>query len=99
MAAEEKPRGRADPLARSTELGQSVTEQQIVPSFKGCENLPGCFLLILATCLPFFRCWELNTSMNIWWIVRSLILLAVVVILFSCLPRCSLNDGQIDSRH
>lgn len=30
-----------------------------------------------------FRCWELITSMNIWWIIRSLILLAVVVILFS----------------
>ncbi|CAG01110.1 unnamed protein product, partial [Tetraodon nigroviridis] len=24
-------------------------------------------------------CWELNTSMNIWWIIRSLILLAVVI--------------------
>lgn len=30
-----------------------------------------------------FRCWELITSMNIWWIIRSLILLVVVVILFS----------------
>lgn len=34
------------------------------------------------------RCWELITSMNIWWIIRSLILLAVVVIFCSFLLLC-----------
>lgn len=30
--------------------------------------------------LLFFRCWEQNINMNYWWIIRSPILLAVVVI-------------------
>lgn len=30
--------------------------------------------------LVFFRCWQQNTNMNYWWIIRSPILLAVVVI-------------------
>lgn len=39
-------------------------------------------------CFSFFRCWGQNINMNYWWIIRSPILLAVVVISFPSLSLC-----------
>lgn len=94
--------GVQDRLARSTELGQSVAERQIEAVSDRLGDPSWLFFIDSCRLSSIFRCWELNTSMNIWWIVRSLILLAVVVISAfmppTLLPCCSLNDGQIDSR-
>lgn len=39
-----------------------------------------CSCFSFLQCVSVFRCWEQNTDMNIWWIIRAPILLGVVVI-------------------
>lgn len=93
-AAEKKPCGRADShgavcasSAENAKLRQVSQNNRLSHLWKAVRHF---WLFFINCCLlsSLFRCWEFTTSMNIWWIIRSLILLAVVVILFSSLPRC-----------